>query len=80
MDGDLRRALERAVGEVDGAPASRFEARRRAESAVTSATALLRSEGYYQPVVEDIVEGEETTVSKRMCKKPGAARYEIAQA
>lgn len=27
-----------------------------------------------------IVEGEETTVSKRMCKKPGAARYEIAQA
>ena len=56
MDGDLRRALERAVGEVDGAPASRFEARRRAESAVTSATALLRSEGYYQPVVEDIVD------------------------
>lgn len=27
-----------------------------------------------------IVEGEETTVSKKMCKKPGAARYEIAQA
>lgn len=27
-----------------------------------------------------IVEGEETTVTKRMCKKPGAARYEIAQA
>jgi len=27
-----------------------------------------------------IVEGGETTVSKRMCKKPGAARYEIAQA
>lgn len=26
-----------------------------------------------------IVEGEETTVSKKMCKKPGAARYEIAQ-
>ena len=63
MDGDLRRALERAVGEVDGAPASRFEARRRAESAVTSATALLRSEGYYQPVVEDIVEGEETPIA-----------------
>ncbi|WP_336980257.1 autotransporter assembly complex family protein [Brevundimonas nasdae] len=63
MDGDLRRALERAVGEVDGAPASRFEARRRAESAVTSATALLRSEGYYQPVVEDIVEGEEAPIA-----------------
>jgi surface antigen len=27
-----------------------------------------------------IVEGEETTVSKKMCKRPGAARYEIAQA
>lgn len=27
-----------------------------------------------------IVEGEETTVSKKMCKKPGSARYEIAQA
>lgn len=27
-----------------------------------------------------IVEGEETTVTKRMCKKPGSARYEIAQA
>jgi len=26
-----------------------------------------------------IVEGEETTVAKKMCKKPGSARYEIAQ-
>lgn len=27
-----------------------------------------------------IVEGEETIVTKKMCKRPGAARYEIAQA
>lgn len=63
MDAELRRTLEQAVGEVDGAPSSRFEARRRAESAATSATALLRSEGYYQPIVEDVVEGEETPVA-----------------
>jgi len=63
MDADLRRALERAVGEVDGAPESRFEARRRAESAVASATALLRSEGYYQPTVEDLVEGDDNPVA-----------------
>ena len=63
MDAELRRALERAVGEVDGAPESRFEARRRAESAVASATALLRSEGYYQPTVEDLVEGDDNPVA-----------------
>lgn len=60
MSTDLRRALERAVGEADGAPESRFEARRRARSAMESALALLRSEGYYQPELEDVVEGEET--------------------
>ena len=53
MDAELRRALERAVGEVDGAPESRFEARRRAESAVASATALLRSEGYYLSLIHN---------------------------
>lgn len=63
IDGDLRRQLEQAVGEVDGAPSSRFEARRRARAAMESAEALLRSEGYYQPVLEDIVEGEETPVA-----------------
>jgi len=59
MDADLRRMLERAVGEVDGAPESRFEARRRARGALSAAEALLRSEAYYQPVLEDVVEGEE---------------------
>ncbi|MBN9479625.1 MAG: outer membrane protein assembly factor [Bordetella sp.] len=63
MDGDLKRQLERAIGEVDAAPANRFEARRRARAAVTSAQALLRSEGYYQATVEDQVEGEATPLA-----------------
>ena len=62
-DADLRAQLVRAVGEVDGAPSNRFEARRRARGAMEAAEALLRSEGYYQPVLEDVVEGEETPVS-----------------
>lgn len=63
LDGDLRAQLERAIGEVDGPPSNRFEARRRARGAAEAAEALLRSEGYYQPVIEDIVEGEETPVA-----------------
>jgi translocation and assembly module TamA len=59
VDGALREQLVRAIGEVEGPPANRFEARRRAKGAAEAAEALLRSEGYYQPVVEDIVEGEE---------------------
>lgn len=63
LDGTLREQLVRAVGEVDDAPSNRFEARRRARSAMESAEALLRSEGYYQPILEDIVEGEDTPVA-----------------
>jgi len=56
---DLRAQLIRALGEVDGPPSNRFEARRRARSAVEAAEALLRSEGFYQPMLEDLVEGED---------------------
>lgn len=63
MSGDLRRMLERAVGTVDDAAESRFEARRRARGAMDAALALLRSEGYYQPLLEDQVEGEQTPVA-----------------
>ncbi|MBU1384372.1 MAG: autotransporter assembly complex protein TamA [Alphaproteobacteria bacterium] len=63
MDADLRAQLQRAIGEVDGPPANRFEARRRARGALEAAEALLRSEGYYQPVLEDVVEGEATPVA-----------------
>lgn len=59
LTGELRAQLVRAVGEADGPPPNRFEARRRARSAVEAATALLRSEGFYQPTVEDVVEGED---------------------
>ncbi|WP_447910016.1 autotransporter assembly complex protein TamA [Brevundimonas bullata] len=63
VDADLRRQLEQAVGQVEAAPANRFEARRRARDAMEAAQALLRSEGYYQPTLEDDVEGEETPVA-----------------
>ena len=63
MDAELRAQLIRAIGEVDDAPSNRFEARRRARGALEAAEALLRSEGYYQPVLEDVVEGEETPVA-----------------
>ncbi|HEY1072814.1 autotransporter assembly complex family protein [Brevundimonas sp.] len=63
IDAELRRELERAVGTVDDAPSSRFEARRRARTAMESAEALLRSEGYYQPTLQDDVEGEDKPVA-----------------
>ena len=63
IDAELRRELERAVGVVDDAPSSRFEARRRARTAMESAEALLRSEGYYQPTLQDDVEGEDKPVA-----------------
>lgn len=55
---DLRKALELAVGESKAAPASRLEARRRAEGAVADAVAVLRSEGYYDyDVTADLTDG-----------------------
>lgn len=63
MDAGLREQLQQAIGEVDAPPANRFEARRRARGAMEAAEALLRSEGYYQPTLEDVVEGEENPVA-----------------
>lgn len=63
LDSELRAALVRAIGETDGPPTNGFDARRRARAAMASAEALLRSEGYYQPVIADIVEGEENPVA-----------------
>lgn len=77
IDADLRRRLEQAVGQVEAAPANRFEARRRARAAVESAQALLRSEGYYQPTLEDDVEGEETPVAV-VTITPGR-RFELSE-
>jgi translocation and assembly module TamA len=58
-DRALREALQVAIGEEKGAPANRLDARRRARQAAESATALLRSEGYYDyTVTPDIGEGD----------------------
>ena len=70
MDAALREQLVRAVGEVDGPPGNRFEARRRARTARDSAEALLRSEGYYQPVLEDDA-GEEDAPVASITVTPG---------
>ncbi len=77
MPDDLRAQLVRAVGEVDAPASNRFEARRRARGALEAAEALLRSEGYYQPVLEDIVEGEETPVA--IVNVVPGRRFELAQ-
>jgi translocation and assembly module TamA len=77
LDGELRAQLVRAVGEVDEAPSNRFEARRRARGAMEAAEALLRSEGYYQPALEDLVEGEETPVA--IVNVTPGRRFELAE-
>jgi translocation and assembly module TamA len=60
---DLRQRLAQAIGETTEPPTNRFEARRRARGAMEAAEALLRSEGYYQSVLEDDVEGEDHPVA-----------------
>jgi translocation and assembly module TamA len=58
-DRALRSEIERAIVDEKTAPVSRVDARRRARAAADSATALLRSEGYYDYAVEpDIGEGD----------------------
>jgi translocation and assembly module TamA len=52
LDKSLRNDLARAIGEVKAAPQSRVEARRRARDSAADATALLRSEGYYEAEVK----------------------------
>ena len=57
-DRTLLQQIQRAVGEEPGTPANRIEARRRARDAAESATALLRTEGYYDYTVSPDIEGE----------------------
>ncbi len=77
MDAELRAQLIRAVGEVDEAPSNRFEARSRARGALQAAEALLRSEGYYQPILEDVVEGEDSPVA--IVNVIPGRRFELAE-
>ena len=59
VDKSLRADLARAIGEVKAAPQSRVEARRRARDGAEAATALLRSEGYYEADVSaDVPEAD----------------------
>lgn len=60
---ELRTQLRQVIGEVDAPASNRFEARRRARAALESVETLLRSEGYYQSVLDDLVEGEETPIA-----------------
>ncbi len=58
-DRALKAEIEQAISEEKTAPTSRVDARRRARAAADSATALLRSEGYYDYVIEpNIGEGD----------------------
>jgi translocation and assembly module TamA len=59
-DARLRQEIERAIGTSKNPPQSRFEARRRAESAAADVLAVLRSEGYYEAVIApDVGEGDQ---------------------
>lgn len=76
IDGDLREAIERAVGETDKPISNRFEARRRANAAGEDAIAVLRSEGYYAYEVDpDVADGDPPSAIVRVT--PGA-RFTLA--
>lgn len=74
---DLRAAITEAIGETVRPVENRFEARRRARNAAEDAIAVLRSEGYYQYVVEpDVGEGDAPTPIVRVTPGP---RFVIAR-
>jgi translocation and assembly module TamA len=52
LDASLRSEIQQAIGTAATAPTSRLEASRRAHEAGETAIAVLRSEGYYDYVVE----------------------------
>lgn len=78
MSGELRAAIERAVGESKEPIDSRLEARRRAREAATDTIAVLESEGYYDnEVIPEIGDGERPEAIVTV--KPGP-RFEIKDA
>ena len=75
-DTRLRQEIERGVGTAKNPPQSRFEARRRAESAAADVVAVLRSEGYYEATVEpDVGEGDQPASVVKVTPGP---RFTIA--
>jgi translocation and assembly module TamA len=75
-DTRLRQEIERGVGTSKNPPQSRFEARRRAESAAADVMSVLRSEGYYEAVVApDVGEGDQPASVVKVTPGP---RFTIA--
>jgi translocation and assembly module TamA len=75
-DNRLRQEIERGVGASKNPPQSRFEARRRAESAAADVLLVLRSEGYYEASVEpDVGEGDQPASVVKVTPGP---RFTIA--
>jgi translocation and assembly module TamA len=74
MDRALRADLQRAVGSAKARAASRVDARRRAREAGEAVVAVLRSEGYYDYVVEpDVGEGDTPGAIVRVTPGPRSA-------
>ncbi len=76
-DARLRQDLERATGTAKTGPQSRFEARRRAESAAADIIAALRSQGYYEYSVEPDVGAGDTPQS--VVKVTPGPRFTLAE-
>jgi len=71
LDPVLRSEIIAEIGETDRPIDNRFEARRRARDAAETATAVLRSEGYYASQVEpDVGEGDTPTPRVRIMPGP----------
>jgi translocation and assembly module TamA len=71
MDKALRGEIVRAIGDASKPPVSRVEARRRARDAADAATALLRSEGYYEAqVTPDVSDTDPATATVSVAPGP----------
>jgi translocation and assembly module TamA len=71
LDPALRAAIVNEIGDTDRPIDNRFEARRRARDAAETATAVLRSEGYYAAVVEpEVGDGDAPAPKVRITPGP----------
>ena len=71
LERTLRAELQRAVGVTKTRPATRVDARRRARDAGEAVIAVLRSEGYYDYLVEpDVGEGDAPEALVRVTPGP----------
>jgi translocation and assembly module TamA len=76
VDRTLKSGIDRAIGEAKRPPQTRVEARRRAKDAAANATALLRSEGYYESrVVPDVSDADPPRATVTITPGP---RFQLA--